>query len=97
MATTSQVVRNGQVIAAPTGEKELRIPGNVVRFGFLVTSGAMQVTTAARGSQDVISAAVAAFANTTSPVWMTMDNAGGSENSGTNPFIKGAGTILIFW
>lgn len=98
MATTSQVIRNGQSIAAPSGEKEIRLgTANPQRIGFLVTSGTMQVTTAQRGQQDVISSAVAAFANTVNPVYMTIAPNGGDESSGVNLFIKGSGTIIIFW
>lgn len=100
MATTSQVIINGQSIAAPSGEKEIRLGDGltgVTKVGFIVTSGTMQVTTARRGTQDAIDGRVAAFANTNYPIYMTVEPAKGSETEGRNIFIKGSGTIVFFF
>jgi hypothetical protein len=95
MATVKIQVRNGQVIAAPSGEKEVQLDlssgGTPSKVGFLVTSGAMQVTTGATGGQDVIGGTITAFANTVNPVYMRV------APDSLNLFIKGSGTITIFW
>lgn len=101
MATSSREIKNGHSIAAPTGEVEVRPAKNIpssTKIGFLVTSGSMQVTTAPRGSQDVINSDIAAFGNTNYPVYMTIEpgNKSGLGNA-TNMFIKGSGTIVFFF
>lgn len=102
MATSAREVNQGQSIAAPTGEVELRQARNVppgTRMGFIVTSGAMQVTVAPKGSQDVIASHIAAFGNTVDPIYMAVDpgDGGSPDPVQRNMFIKGSGTIAVFW
>lgn len=99
MATTREI-SNGDQIAAPATEIEVRQAKNVpngTRMGFLVTSGAMQVTVAPYGTQDAIDASVASFGNTNYPVYMTVEPGGKTDQAGANIFIKGGGTIVFFW
>lgn len=101
MATTSREIKNGHSVAAPTGEVEVRPAKNVpsaTKIGFLVTSGSMQVTTAPKGSQDVINADIAAFGNTNYPIYMSIEPGDKSGLGGAvNVFIKGSGTIVFFF
>lgn len=100
MATIAREISNGDQIAAPAQETEVRQAKNVPnsrKVGFLVTSGSMQVTVAPYGAQDAIDASVAAFGNTNYPIFMTVEPGGKDDQSGSNIFIKGAGTIVFFW
>lgn len=100
MATIAREINNGDQIAAPPQEIEVRQAKNVpngTKMGFLVTSGSMQVTVGPYGAQDVIDAAVAAFGNTNYPIYMAVEPGGKYDQSGSNIFIKGTGTIVFFW
>lgn len=93
-----QTIKNGQQITAPSIETEVLIQKPYGReVFFFVTSGTVQVTTAARGGTGVIGGEIHAFATADGLNRMTVEPADGATSEGKSIYVKGTGTIYFTW